>query len=870
MLAVVQQFERSPAELAECLQAFVQVVEVAPSAFSQHMNAVVPMMLAICRARDPLDDSVRQMAFEFLTSLISSKRTRACAKLPSFIREMVTLCMELMLELEDVEDWSEAYRDDGAPDASNYEVGEEGIDRVARALGPEAVLGHVFANVREYVNHADWKRKYVAMMTLSQCAETVQDEAHVDEIARLLVSLLSDGHPRVRFAALHAIGQTAADHTPYLQETHHELIMPALSRLMDDPVVKVAAHSCAAFLNFAEDLGKTELLPYVPQLMAKLCPKIISPARVAKEQAITAVAVIAGVIEEDFVPYYRQVMEVLKQVMLTATAREERALRGKAFECMSLLGMAVGRDVFKHDAREAMEAMMLIAGKGLDTDDPQKSYIQEAAQRICRALREDFLPYLPHLLPGVYATLQMQPSEVLDPDALDEEEDMTLSYLQSGKAVGLRTSQIEDFRSAVQMLACFLEVLGGHFFDHLQDAARCLLPALSFGFCDDVKREATQTWQELIGAAKAGLQLRGIRDDGALVSGLLRAYLQRTVEAMRSEEDTETLQAQAVGTGICIRAAGPGSMTEAEVGELCVQVRALLGEATERQVPVPERGPQGEQGWEEDDEAEAEEQREAEQMLRVKYAELLGALMEVHTRAFLSVGMQSVLPVVQEYLAAGRGASDRCLALYICGDMLEKLGQESVPVWPAFMQQALGAVADADAWVRQAAAYCVFHGARLEQFSPLAAPVAKALAQLLARPAARRDGREFAEAAVAALGQLCLHQAPSLRAADPDRLLGLFLDGLPIWEDADVASPSHEALLTLAQQGHPLLKQRASQVFRVLLEVYGSETSSDALNAGTRHAVLEAGEGLLQLQPPLPQKLLRRAQKIQRESKRKR
>jgi len=85
--------------------------------------------------------------------------------------------------------------------------------------------------------------------------------------------------------------------------------------------------------------------------------------------------------------------------------------------------MAVGRDVFKHDAREAMEAMMLIAGKGLDTDDPQKSYIQEAAQRICRALREDFLPYLPHLLPGVYATLQMQPSEVLDPDALDEEEE---------------------------------------------------------------------------------------------------------------------------------------------------------------------------------------------------------------------------------------------------------------------------------------------------------------------------------------------------------------------------------------------------------------------------------------------------------------
>merc|ERR1711971_473787 len=126
-----------------------------------------------------------------------------------------------------------------------------------------------------------------------------------------------------------------------------------------------------------------------------------------------------------------------------------------------------------------MQAMMETAARGLEADGPQKSYIHEASQRICRALKEQFLPYLQYLLPGIYAMLQMQPVEVIDPDLEEVEEDMTIDFLSDGKAVGLKTSQIEDFQNAVQMLACFLEVLGGHYFEHVRDTARCLLPALS-------------------------------------------------------------------------------------------------------------------------------------------------------------------------------------------------------------------------------------------------------------------------------------------------------------------------------------------------------------------------------------------------------
>ena len=75
------------------------------------------------------------------------------------------------------------------------------------------------------------------------------------------------------------------------------------------------------------------------------------------------------------------------------------------------------------DAQEAMQAMMQTASAGMEPDDPQRSYINEAAQRICRTLGDDFLPYLQYLLPGICNALQVQPHEVENVDAEEEWEE---------------------------------------------------------------------------------------------------------------------------------------------------------------------------------------------------------------------------------------------------------------------------------------------------------------------------------------------------------------------------------------------------------------------------------------------------------------
>ena len=53
---------------------------------------------------------------------------------------------------------------------------------------------------------------------------------------------------------------------------------------------------------------------FTQPLMGKVFPLVQSRSRHVREQAITAIAVVAGCIEEHFVPYYQHIIPHLKQV----------------------------------------------------------------------------------------------------------------------------------------------------------------------------------------------------------------------------------------------------------------------------------------------------------------------------------------------------------------------------------------------------------------------------------------------------------------------------------------------------------------------------------------------------------------------------
>merc|ERR1711959_724551 len=105
--------------------------------------------------------------------------------------------------------------------------------------------------------------------------------------------------------ALDAIGQVATDQAPHFQESSHSVVLPCLLRKMDDSVDKVKEVSMSSFVAFTQELDDSLMAQYTTSFMNKLVERLQhSSHRGVTEEAITSIAVIAGIIEKDFAIYY--------------------------------------------------------------------------------------------------------------------------------------------------------------------------------------------------------------------------------------------------------------------------------------------------------------------------------------------------------------------------------------------------------------------------------------------------------------------------------------------------------------------------------------------------------------------------------------
>ena len=75
---------------------------------------------------------------------------------------------------------------------------------------------------------------------------------------------------------------------------------------------------------------------------------------------MTALAAVAESVEKLFMPYYDQFMPSLKFIVQNAKSKDLRLLRGKAIECISLVGLAVGKEKFMEDASEIMAILLKV------------------------------------------------------------------------------------------------------------------------------------------------------------------------------------------------------------------------------------------------------------------------------------------------------------------------------------------------------------------------------------------------------------------------------------------------------------------------------------------------------------------------------
>ncbi|KAF9688592.1 hypothetical protein SADUNF_Sadunf01G0004300 [Salix dunnii] len=429
----------------EALELLIELAGAEPRFLRRQLVDVVGSMLQIAEA-ESLEEGTRHLAIEFVITLAEA-RERApgmMRKLPQFISRLFAILMGMLLDIEDDPAWHSAENEDeDAGETSNYSMGQECLDRLAISLGGNTIVPVASEQLPAYLAAPDWQKHHAALIALAQIAEGCSKVMlkNLEQVVTMVLNSFFDPHPRVRWAAINAIGQLSTDLGPDLQNQYHQRVLPALASAMDDfqnPRVQVAlvvidlaafnlAHAASAVLNFSENCTPEILTPYLDGVVSKLLVLLQNGKQMVQEGALTALASVADSSQEHFQKYYDAVMPYLKTILVNANDKANCMLRAKSMECISLVGMAVGKDKFRDDAKQVMDVLMSLQGSQMESDDPTttmpellRSAKLAVEKGLAQGRNESYVKQLSdYIIPALVEALHKEPDTEICANMLD-------------------------------------------------------------------------------------------------------------------------------------------------------------------------------------------------------------------------------------------------------------------------------------------------------------------------------------------------------------------------------------------------------------------------------------------------------------------
>lgn len=792
------------------LKLLIDMTESCPKFLRPQLEVIFEISMKVFSSQD-IEDSWRHLVLEVMVSLAENAPAMVRKRAEKYVIALIPLVLQMMSDMDDDEDWatSDVVTDDDNSD--NNVIAESSLDRLACGLGGKTVLPHVMTSLPAMLGHSDWKQRYAALMAISAIGEGChkQMEAMLEQIMSGVLNFLRDPHPRVRYAACNAIGQMSTDFAPIFEKKFHEQVVPGLLSLLDDVQnPRVQAHAGAALVNFSEDCPKNILTRYLDGIMAKLEAVLNSKFKelvekgnkLVLEQVVTTIASVADTCEKEFVAYYDRLMPCLKYIIQNANSEDLRMLRGKTIECVSLIGLAVGRDKFITDAGEVMDMLLKTHTEGdLPDDDPQTSYLITAWARMCKILGKQFEQYLPLVMGPVMRTAGMKPEvALLDNDEVEDiEGDVDWSFINLGEQqnFAIRTAGMEDKASACEMLVCYARELKDGFADYAEEVVRLMVPMLKFYFHDGVRTAAAESLPYLLDCAK----IKGPQ----YLEGMWLYICPELLKVIGTEPEAD-VQAELLNSlAKCIETLGPNCLNDDAMKQVLEIVVKYMDEHFER--ADKRLAARNEEDYDDGVEEELAEQDDTDTYILSKVIDILHSLFLTNKAQFLPHFNQVAQNFVK-LLDPSRSWSDRQWGLCAFDDVIEFCGPASAPYQQFFTPALLQYVSDKSPEVRQAATYgCGVLGQYGgEQFAVTCAQIIPLLVQVVNDPKSREpENVNPTENAISAVTKILKFNKSALQ--NVDEIINVWFSWLPVTEDSDEAPHIYGYLCDLIQGNHPVI-----------------------------------------------------------------
>ncbi|EGG19410.1 WD40 repeat-containing protein [Cavenderia fasciculata] len=772
----------------EAIYIFIAICEIKPQWFRNHIPLVIETFFKIL-VDETAEDDTRHYVFEFFM-VLAEKRASAWKKNLGHLNGLVELMYKWLSEVDeiDINTWNSKETDrNEAEENTNADVAQEGFDRLANCLG-KALAPIIIEFIPKLIKSPHWNHKYAALLSLTMIGEGLKDQLskHLGPLLNEILVTVNDPNPRVRWALFFCLGQMSTDYGDDLR-VHHKQLFAALGHIIRDPNPRVQGVACLFITSFLEESEKTMVEPVTSDLFTALLPLLNSPHYFVAENALCAFSSVVEVIGDQFKPYYQQFVPFILQKLDSSTTKETRALRGRAMEALSLIGLAVGKEMFAGDLKLFMEYMS--KRPAFESDDPQIDFFLRACTRFCQCLGKEFAQYLNFTMQPLINAVKAKVEIITDEDEFEHQISEVGVMAMDNKAL------------ALSLLTFYADILQDMMFSYLPELIEPVLKLLDYEFNEEIRANAAALVPNLLSICIAKTTITS--SDTAT---LFQMLLKRLLESTNTETNSEIISTKLRHVSDLIIAMGEKTLNQDQIKSIVTAYIVVIENLDELKEDL-----QNDVDEEDDD---PQNGGEIDYILDAYSSAtgMIGDLIRMNKENTIPTIATDILSnVLNKINDNSEEKSVQASMLCLLDDFCEFGGKQAINLYTHVIPPMISSLGSNDATVRHAASYGLGIASQtaLQQFEPFLIQSLQGLNKLISSPNSKNEDNITAtENAISAIGRFVRYQ-PQL-SGHANQIVPLWLSQLPITDETESASCTENLI--------EILKMYPEQTFGVTFE----------------------------------------------------
>ncbi|CAD6202994.1 unnamed protein product [Miscanthus lutarioriparius] len=621
-------------------------------------------------------------------------------------------------------------------------------------------------------------------------------------------------NPKYREAAVTSLGVISEGCCEHLKDKLEDCLKIVLEALKDQEQMEKSYYALAAF---CEDMGE-DILPYLEPLICRLVMSLQSSPRNLQETCMSAIGSVAAAAEQAFTPYAKKVLEMMKGFMVLIND-EDLCARARATEVVGIVAMAVGRARIEAILPPFIEAA--IAGFGLEYSE-LREYTHGFFSNVAEILGDSFTQYLPHVVPLVFSSCNLDDGSAVDIDDADSIEngfggvssDDDVNDEPRVRNISVRTGVLDEKAAATQAIGFFALHTKSAYAPYLEESLKILIRHSGY-FHEDLRLQAVISLKHILTAVRAIPPTHAdvLEKQKDVLDTVLNIY----IKTMTEDDDKEVVAQACMSVADIVKDCGFAAI-EPYMLRLAEATLVLLRQESSCQ--------QVESDGEDDGDIDHDE------VLMDAVSDLLPAFAKVMGSYFDPIFAKLFDPLMK-FAKSPHPPQDKTMVVATLAEVAQEMGAPISAYVDKIMPLVLKELASSDATNRRNAAFCVGEicknggAAALKYYGD----ILRSLHNLFGNSESDDAVRDNAAGAIA---RMIMVQPQSIPL---NQVLPVFIKALPLKEDHEESMTVYGCICSLLLSSHPQILPLVPDVIHVFAQVVVSPDESDEVKTNIGKAV---------------------------------